>query len=129
METLKRINDSYGHEAGDKVLIELATVLNKTFRRTDLRARLGGEEFAVVCANADFTADPRPLENLCRQIEQHTVVFGEHEIHFTVSIGAITIRSQFYDLAALLCQADRLLYRAKQQGRNRFFTEYLPASP
>ena len=117
VDCFKSINDAYGHSVGDQVLVALSGLIKKMFRTTDVIARIGGEEFAILCPNSDFVKDVAPLENLKKAIEGFQVSAEGHKIKVTVSIGATTGKKTD-DLDALIKQADRMLYRAKESGRN-----------
>ncbi len=114
----KKVNDSHGHAVGDEVLTVLARMLGESVRTpTDLAVRLGGEEFAVLLP--DTTVDE--AETVCRRIHDrlaaHTFQPSGQPFQLTVSIGVAQCRGQSAEL--VLKQADRNLYRAKQEGRNR----------
>src|SRR5262249_26927367 len=111
-------NDAHGHRGGDAVLKALADVLTRTFpRKSDLVARFGGEEFAVILRDASGVDALRLGERLPSQVRALAVVHEGKEIRVTVSIGAATV------IAAQPVKwfeaADKALYRAKADGRNR----------
>ncbi|QSP93369.1 transporter substrate-binding domain-containing protein [Marinobacter salinisoli] len=117
----KSINDTYGHDAGDKCLIAIASLMKENFRReVDGLARFGGEEFVIftACRNCDEVL--ARLEQLRKAIEKHTVVTEDAEIRFTVSMGvAFGKPSQDESPEEYVKRADEALYEAKQNGRNR----------
>lgn len=120
VDHFKRFNDTFGHQAGDAVLIAVAEQVQKTVRTEDVLARYGGEEFAVIARD---TPSDRALilgERIRRAIERAAV---EHEgkiLAVTASIGVATLSKQTpYDQEGLVSAADRSLYDAKQAGRNR----------
>jgi diguanylate cyclase (GGDEF)-like protein len=117
VDSFKRINDVYGHSVGDQVLVVLSGLIKKMFRTSDVIGRIGGEEFAILCPNSDFVKDRAPLENLRKAIEEFQISAEGHKIKVTVSIGATTGKKTD-NLGALIKQADRMLYRAKESGRN-----------
>lgn len=115
----KDINDNHGHHAGDAVLRELAVILMASVRApTDLPARLGGEEFAVILPDTRLEEARRVAERLREQVA--TRVFEDHDtcLRVTISIGLVTA-PRGLNLGTLLQRADEALYRAKQTGRNR----------
>jgi two-component system, cell cycle response regulator len=120
IDHFKAINDGYGHAAGDEVLREFAHRVRKNLRGIDLPCRIGGEEFVVVMPDTDMSIAAVVAERVRRKIEREpfTVQGGERMIGVTVSIGAASL-TQAEDLAALLMRADKALYRAKNDGRNR----------
>ena len=114
----KKVNDTHGHAVGDEVLTVLARLLGECVRTpTDLAARLGGEEFAVLLP--DTTVDE--AEAVCWRIHsrlaEHAFQASGQTFHLTVSIGVAQCHGQSAEV--VLKQADRNLYRAKQEGRNR----------
>ena len=121
IDFFKKINDSFGHAAGDHVLSALARFLLSTLRNTDVVARYGGEEF-VALLPMTRQADAMPLaERLCQRIAEHTIDLGHGKtVRVTVSIGVAAIEATgnaCWD--ALIDTADQAMYRAKQGGRNR----------
>lgn len=117
LDHFKRVNDGYGHDAGDKVLKAVSSILKETARKTDIVARLGGEEFGVILVN-DKAADCAPFfERLRQKIENCIVDIGEHEIKVTCSIGVTKKNAQ--TLERLVSIADEALYVAKDSGRNQ----------
>ncbi|SNS87416.1 PAS domain S-box-containing protein/diguanylate cyclase (GGDEF) domain-containing protein [Noviherbaspirillum humi] len=115
----KRINDGYGHAAGDAVLFDLAEKLRKCFRQIDVPARIGGEEFAVLLPSTDLEAAQVAAERFRAMVEHATVSFNGMEIPYTISGGIACLSDEISGLGELLGQADQALYRAKQAGRNR----------
>ena len=115
----KRVNDTYGHKVGDKVLIELATKTEKALRDVDIVARYGGEEFVVFLPESN-AEDAKNVAERLRQTIASIVVYSDNgeEVHFTVSIG-VSSSAVANNVDALIRKADAALYRAKQNGRNR----------
>ncbi len=115
----KRVNDTYGHKVGDKVLIELASTSERALRDVDIVARYGGEEFVIYLdeVNAD---EAKNVADRLRETISNIVVYSElgEPIHFTVSIG-ISSSEISDDIDTLIKTADDALYRAKESGRNR----------
>ncbi len=115
----KRVNDTYGHKVGDKVLIELASTSERALRDVDIVARYGGEEFVIYLAevNAD---EAKNVADRLRETISNIVVYSElgEPIHFTVSIG-ISSSDISDDIDTLIKTADEALYKAKESGRNR----------
>jgi diguanylate cyclase (GGDEF)-like protein len=117
----KRINDSYGHEAGDVCLKTLADLMREHFRReTDRLSRFGGEEFVIFASYEDSTEIRNRLETFRKGVENSCVVCDGNNIHLTISIGLATgVPGPDDSPAEFLRQADQALYQAKQNGRNR----------
>jgi len=116
IDHFKSINDQYGHDAGDDVLSALALTFNKFFEH-DLEARLGGEEFAIFFQQGSIEDNLEQLELFRQYLDSNSVSLTPHKIHFTISIGFVSMVEQKID--ALLKAADVKLYDAKEQGRNR----------
>lgn len=119
IDHFKKVNDTYGHPAGDAVIKALAGLIKKAIRETDLAGRYGGEEFAIILpdtpvANVEFVA-----ERIRRLAEKLTVVHDEVEIKFTVSLGVAGFKHEYKDSTQWLDAADKALYQAKESGRNK----------
>jgi diguanylate cyclase (GGDEF)-like protein len=119
VDHFKRVNDSFGHPAGDTVLVELAKAVQATIRKEDLFARFGGEEFAILCRSVDV-ANAAILAERVREIVAALVI--EHEgqrIPITISLGVAGLHENTDTPEKLIAAADAALYQAKQTGRNR----------
>ena len=119
LDHFKRINDRYGHPAGDAVLQAVAAELTRVARESDLVARLGGEEFAVLMPNTGTEGGRRLGERLREATSDLTLPGEAREHRLTISLGLATTLAGREALAQLYSRADRCLYRAKQNGRNR----------
>lgn len=127
IDYFKKINDSYGHQSGDKVLRNVAALLNEQMRRSDILARYGGEEFAILLCNTDIDAAEEIAERLRLTIHSTPQTsLGNEEIPVTVSVGvACTDPTLDPDMDIerqadqLIARADEALYEAKKAGRNR----------
>jgi diguanylate cyclase len=118
LDHFKRINDGYGHLAGDKVLKIIANVLRKRLRSTDFIARFGGEEFVLLMPDSSLTDALAAGEVLRAAIEACPFHFKGEPVTITVSMGVAQFQpGERSDLA--LKRADEALYRAKAAGRNR----------
>ncbi len=119
IDLFKQINDTYGHAAGDQVLVGLANRLKQRIRDVDIIGRYGGEEIVVVLPETQLPQALRAAERARNHIQQNPISTDRGEIPVTVSIGVAEIDTQVSDLAALVDQADSAMYAAKQAGRNR----------
>ncbi|GAA1595086.1 GGDEF domain-containing protein [Actinoplanes couchii] len=120
VDHFKRVNDSYGHTAGDRVLAEVASRLRASVRAGDVVARYGGEEFAVLLPRTGSGDAARTAERLRLEIMRHGVVIGPTDvITVTVSLGLATVPTQAGTPDELVDLADELLYQSKRSGRNR----------
>lgn len=115
----KKINDTYGHEAGDRVLQLMVDVFNDSARQVDVVTRLGGEEFAILLPCTTISGAHTMAERVRHRVEQLRVEHNGQDIRFTVSIGVASITSADQDMDYLLRLADQALYAAKRGGRNR----------
>jgi diguanylate cyclase (GGDEF)-like protein/PAS domain S-box-containing protein len=120
IDYFKKVNDSYGHKIGDLVLIKLAEVCRQTLREVDIIGRIGGEEFVILLPETDLVEATEVAERLKESIAKSKVPLeGGLPLHFTVSIGVTSLVSKDDNLDVLLNLADKALYQAKEQGRNR----------
>lgn len=120
IDHFKTINDSYGHPAGDNVLIEVGKVLVKLARRCDIVARYGGEEFAIILPETGLSSAKVLAQRLRRGIEQISIEHESRQINITVSIGLISTEQTAFPINrnSLLNGCDQALYNAKNNGRN-----------
>jgi diguanylate cyclase (GGDEF)-like protein len=120
IDDFKRFNDSFGHEAGDLVLRELAGVLRRFARASDVASRYGGEEFLVLLPECPFEAAQRKAEQLREEVARLELRYDDRPLgHVTVSLGVAAFPDHAKESAELLRCADEALYLAKQTGRNR----------
>ncbi|WP_373992018.1 diguanylate cyclase [Duganella sp. BuS-21] len=115
----KRINDHYGHPAGDEVLRQLATAMRGVCRQVDVLARIGGEEFAVLLPSVDLDDAMAVAERLLAQVRQAPASYESQQIAYTVSLGVAMMDDDVSGFDGLLTRADQALYLAKRSGRNR----------
>jgi diguanylate cyclase (GGDEF)-like protein len=119
LDRFKSINDRFGHSMGDAVLQIFAQTVRARLRVTDLVGRLGGEEFALVLADACRDNAFAVADRIRQAFAAAAAVVDGHEVMATASIGVAIIQDPEQDLATLLTQADQALYLAKADGRNR----------
>ena len=119
IDFFKKVNDTYGHPVGDRVIIRVADVLQKEVREYDLVGRLGGEEYAVVLPNTDAKQAGLVAERMRLSIE-NTAIEGE-QINFkvTCSFGVAEVCANHNDVDDVFLSADKALYKAKEGGRNK----------
>lgn len=127
LDFFKKINDTYGHEAGDIVLQQVSTIIAGGLRQRDLLARLGGEEFAVVLANCSHKESVHIAERLCALVRETAIpIDKDTELNITVTIGGVSVARPIANLDFLIKEADELLYVLKKAGRNRAEVKVLP---
>ncbi len=122
IDNFKKINDTYGHQAGDYVLQELARVLKSQLRARDVIARYGGEEFAIILPGVNFSQALRVAERLRRSVEKHLFRYKDIQIPVTISLGLAMMRDGL-DETAIVEKADKALYLAKRSGKNQVKTD------
>jgi len=118
IDFFKKINDSHGHNGGDVVLKYVAKTLSMCSRSADICCRLGGEEFVLLLPRTDVKLTVQVAERIRLLLEKQEISYGGHIIRLTASLGVATQYGAI-DLEQLLKNADRQLYRAKSEGRNR----------
>lgn len=120
LDHFKSVNDNHGHDVGDSVLVHFAETARSCIRASDLLARIGGEEFAILLPGADLMKVNEVASRICDAVAESPAIHGGSTIPFTVSIGAAhTDCTDAASLDYLLAIADTRLYLAKQQGRNQ----------
>jgi diguanylate cyclase (GGDEF)-like protein len=120
IDHFKDVNDTHGHLFGDFVLSQLAPVLAGALRETDFLARYGGEEFVVILPQTHFSGCLPVAERVWRAVGEHTFKDGKHSAKITVSVGVAFFPTRnVSSVEQLLAAADRALYQAKEEGRNR----------
>ena len=117
LDKFKRLNDTYGHQAGDEVLRGTGRVLRRVLRDCDSIARYGGEEFAVIFNRATIAEIQRALTRLRKAIAGTAFEFGNERLHVTISVGAAQVMNE-ENLEAIVQRADAALYASKEAGRN-----------
>lgn len=118
IDHFKSINDTYGHQGGDKILIDLSNFLQANLRRTDLLGRYGGEEFLIILPNTNEEDAIQILNQLREKFANTTHTLGEKEVFVKISIGVANYPT-LTDKTELVRAADEALYKAKNRGRNQ----------
>jgi diguanylate cyclase (GGDEF)-like protein len=116
IDFFKKVNDLYGHDIGDEVIKHFANTMKEHFH-TDIVARLGGEEFAVLSLSTDYQNSFAHIDAFRAKIASQKINLKEHQIQYSCSIGVTNILRK--NLNEMMIHADRLLYSAKKNGRNR----------
>ncbi len=119
IDHFKKINDTYGHEAGDLVLKSFADILRKSIRQSDLPARSGGEEFLILMPNTNLSQGKVVAERIRTKFQNSLIVYEGKEIRATLSGGLASYKEGVETVDDLTRMADKALYKAKELGRNR----------
>ena len=119
LDHFKNLNDAFGHNAGDIVLKEFAAILKTNCRRSNMCARIGGEEFLIVLTHTDLAGARVAIERIRETLARHVFKFGNHDIVVTASFGIARLKSESESFIQLVSRADEALYGAKRLGRNR----------
>jgi diguanylate cyclase (GGDEF)-like protein len=125
IDHFKAINDTFGHEAGNMVLRRIADILGKRFRKTDVIARIGGEEFAILMVNMSEEGMRECFEGLRQRVAAEPILYNGIPIQVTASFGVTNLPAD--SLQELLDNVDKLLYLAKNSGRNRVEYKTIPS--
>ncbi len=118
IDHFKKVNDTYGHQIGDDILIQFSALLQSRVRKSDIVARYGGEEFLIVLPNTHSRSATLLAQKLCRRVETHDFESHSQHIEITASFG-ISTSQEAINWEKLVSRADEALYKAKQNGRNR----------
>ena len=122
IDFFKKINDTCGHSAGDYILKEIAYLILENFRKTDMVFRYGGEEFVVIMTETALERAIIPLERLRKSIEEYPFYYDGKNLKITISIGVSEVTEEAVDAQKLFENADKALYKAKENGRNKVYS-------
>lgn len=122
IDHFKSLNDSFGHVAGDRALVHVATVLRATLRHSDVVVRYGGDEFAVILPATEVHRAGQVADRARVAVQNAELVCEGQQLPITVSCGAANVENSD-DSVAVLRRADQALYKAKHTGRNRSYTQ------
>ena len=119
IDHFKRINDNYGHPAGDQVIKTMARIISTAIRETDIAGRYGGEEFTVILPDTDSKQAMSVAERIRKLAEHLPVEYEGQTITFTVSLGVAKLDASYTSHSVWIDRADKGLYEAKETGRNK----------
>lgn len=118
IDHFKRINDGFGHPAGDEAIRQAATIAASCIREVDIAGRYGGEEFAILLINTAPEGAKVVAERIRERIQSNTINYDDHTINYTVSLGIAALDSSMSSPTQWVEAADKCLYKAKESGRN-----------
>lgn len=125
IDFFKKVNDNFGHQVGDDVLIEVSRIVKSYIRITDTLGRWGGEEFLIICSNTDAKGAKILASNINQAVKIHK--FSSYPNKLTVSLGVATYYNNLVKPEDIISKADKALYEAKNSGRDKVvvFNNYL----
>lgn len=118
IDHFKRINDGYGHPAGDEVIRQTASIAMSCIRDVDMAGRYGGEEFSIILTNTDSDGALVVAERIREKVQGTTINYEGQDIQYTISLGVSQLENAISDPTAWIDSADKGLYQAKRSGRN-----------
>ena len=124
IDRFKNVNDTYGHDTGDRVLKEITARTREALRKTDIFARYGGEEFVIILPETDLTQAVNVAEKLHDIIQKNIFEHESDRISITVSVGVTEVQESDRDPESILHRADSNMYKAKDKGRNRVVSDF-----
>ena len=121
IDHFKKVNDNYGHAAGDQIIKNIAQTIEQVKREMDIAARFGGEEFLILSPSTDISGGVSLANRIRAEVENSVHQFAAESINITVSIGvfSVAVHSGRYSLKDYIKHTDDALYQAKEKGRNR----------
>lgn len=119
LDYFKLLNDNYGHQCGDMVLIKVSALISSLLRVEDLFGRYGGEEFAIILPETNLAGAKELAQRICEQIASTPLTYNDETIKVTVSLGVAQLNGTEANYEELITQADDALYQAKALGRNQ----------
>ncbi|MFO1434984.1 MAG: sensor domain-containing diguanylate cyclase [Gammaproteobacteria bacterium] len=128
IDHFKKINDQFGHQAGDEVIRQTAALLGRNLRNSDIGGRYGGEEFVALLVDTDANGTQYFAERLRKTVESQSITYMGSVIKWTISLGIAQFHPALKDHKQWLEKADQALYQSKQQGRNRVTVSNLAAA-
>jgi len=118
IDRFKKINDTFGHPAGDEVIKQAATITQKMIRKVDVAGRYGGEEYVILLPSTSIDSAKVLAERIRKKIEAKPAYYGGETIHYTISLGIAAFHSSLENTTQWLDCADQALYQSKEGGRN-----------
>ncbi|MFH1378394.1 MAG: GGDEF domain-containing protein [Planctomycetota bacterium] len=124
IDDFKKVNDTFGHAAGDALLRDVGAVIKRELRAYDVHGRLGGDEFAILLPDSDYEQASATLKRIKESLERMTVEKG---YSVTFSVGAVTFKTPLESIKEMIRRADDLMYQVKRSGKSAILHELEPA--
>lgn len=128
LDRFKEVNDTHGHEAGDRILLGVAEILRDSVRSTDIVARRGGDEFSIIMHNIDVDSAAAKVQRMIERIKAFGIDYNGTRLTVTMSVGMVQYPQDERGADHLIMSADLAMYRAKDMGRNRLFVDATDAT-
>jgi diguanylate cyclase (GGDEF)-like protein len=122
IDDFKHINDTLGHHAGDEALKTIANVISTCSRATDIKSRIGGEEFVIIFPETSLEIGLQQAQKLRKEIEQRIIHYETCEFKITVTIGVAQSNAESENFYDIMTHADNALYKGKRTGKNKVVT-------
>ncbi|RKX64173.1 MAG: hypothetical protein DRP42_06815, partial [Tenericutes bacterium] len=119
LDKFKAVNDTYGHDAGDEVLIQIVNCCLSVIRSIDIFSRVGGEEFLIILPETSLPIAIQVAERIRLTAENCSFRSNSHQIKMTLSLGVVELNEEIDTLSELMNAADQYMYQSKQTGRNQ----------
>ncbi len=119
LDDFKKINDTYGHDAGDDILREVVNCCQRVIRKIDIFSRIGGEEFLIILPETPMPIAFHVAERIRKNVAGETFKVNSTQLKITISLGVVELNAEMETLSDLINSADQYMYRAKQSGRNQ----------
>lgn len=123
LDYFKRLNDNYGHQCGDMVLVEVSTLISSLLRVEDVFGRYGGEEFAIILPETGLSGAVELAQRICKTVADKKLNYKLRDIEVTISLGVAELNGGESSYETLITAADNALYKAKDRGRNQVCSE------
>jgi diguanylate cyclase (GGDEF)-like protein len=120
IDNFKKINDTYGHPAGDKAIVFFSDILKRSTRDSDVLGRYGGDEFCLILRKCTIKGAKLTANRIIHELKKNKLILNVDELHITASIGLVRYGRHGFDRKALIENADTALYNAKKKGKNCF---------
>ena len=124
IDFFKKFNDTYGHQSGDCVLKQVANILKRNSRTSDIACRYGGEEMSIILTNTNNKDAITTAEKICNTVRESDFILANNEkVKVTISVGVASVNDSIEKTQQLIEYCDKCLYKAKENGRNQVVFE------